>query len=202
MTNLKNLRLFSLIGSTVFLLIAGSMAFGIWLNKLEPKLPQDKELLTLEATIDSVAWVEYKNTAQQLIIKFNDSLNAARLSGYSLEASDQKALNLLKSGDSLKIRYKDYKIRKGSVFQDVYPWWQFKEIWAIEIFHKLPANPTDSSLIQYERKTILKAESARQKIISTNLSQAEIILPIWILMLIGAIASGFFSIYFLNKKDD
>lgn len=201
MTNLKNLRLFALIGSTVILLISGSMAFGIWLNKLDPKLPEDKELQTLVATIDSVAWVEYENTAQQLIIKFNDTLNAARLGGYSLEASDKDALNQLKKGDSLKVLYKEYNIRKGSVFQDVYPWWQFKEIWAIQIFKQVPNNQDSLITPNYEAETILTADSARKKIISTNLSQAKIILPIWIVMIIAALISGFLSIYFLNKKD-
>lgn len=177
------------------------MAFGIWLNKLEPKLPEDKELQTLVATIDSVAWVEYENTAQQLIIKFNDTLNAARLGGYSLEASDKDALNQLKKGDSLKVLYKEYNIRKGSVFQDVYPWWQFKEIWAIQIFKQVPNNQDSLITPNYEAETILTADSARKKIISTNLSQAKIILPIWIVMIIAALISGFLSIYFLNKKD-
>jgi hypothetical protein len=201
MTNLKNLRLFALIGSTVFLLIAGSMGFGIWLNKLEPKLPADKDLKTLEAVVDSIAWVQYENTATQLIIKFNDSLNAARLGGYSLEASDNQALSQLKKGDSLRIQYKEYEIRKGSVFQDIYPWWQFKEIWAITLLYPNTSNLRDTTAKPQIPKIILQAEGARQKIISTNLSQAKIILPLWIAMILGAFISAFFAIYYLNKKD-
>jgi hypothetical protein len=205
MKNIKILRLFATIAAAVLLLISGSMTFGIWLNKLETNLPPDKDLISYSAVIDSTNWVEYKNTAKQLLIKFSDSSNAARLGGYSLEASDLKSLNSLKQGDSVNIMYKEYKIRKGAVFHELYPWWQFKEIWSLTLFKKnkieTHSNDSLSSEYSFSPQFILKSQQARDKIIQINLDQAKILQPIWIAMLCLFIISAFFSIRFLNQKD-